>query len=155
MKPIYNPEEIAFNKQMKKMKKPVINIHIHSLIEKLEVSNTTKPNDTQNKERFLFHELGLEKVISEALREGVLLPDEKHQKKSRDLATILRQECTPLDRLAQSLLKKEKVNPHLRKIGRESPESCLLYQTASLLHIVFAYVIPHLEQLSGNKNQSS
>lgn len=112
-------------------------------------------NDTQNKAQSLFCKQDFEKEVSEAQPSSSLLPSHKLESKSIMLANILRQNYAPLDRVVQLLLTQETSRTPQRKKHGESLESCLLHQTANLLHILSARVIPHLEQLSHNKNQHS
>lgn len=92
------------------------------------------------------HMQDLQKEILEALCGCTEVQDHSTQSKSRGLATILRQECKWLDKVGQMLLEKEKDFPHQSKIGSKSLESCFLHQTTTLVQILSAYVIPHLER---------
>jgi len=112
-------------------------------------------DDTQNKAQSLFCKQDFEKEVSEAQPSSSLLPSYKLESKSIMLANTLRQNYAPLDRVVQLLLTQETSRTPQRKKHGESLESCLLHQTANLLHILSAYVIPHLERLNDNKTQHS
>lgn len=112
-------------------------------------------NDTQNEFQSLVYKQDSEKAISAAQPSSSLLPSHKLESKSIMLANILRQNYAPLDRVVQLLLTQETSRTPQRKKHGESLESCLLHQTANLLHILSVYVIPHLEQLDDNKTQHS
>lgn len=112
-------------------------------------------NDIQNKAQSLFCKPDSEKAISAAQSSSSPPASHKPESENIRLVNILHQNYAPLDRVVQLLLTQETSRtPQCKKHG-ESLESCLLHQTANLLHILSARVIPHLEQLSHNKNQHS
>ena len=80
--------------------------------------------------------------------EPVALPVKGYdiENKSKELAKLLRRECNQIQRVVQNLSKKERKNRHRSKIGQQSSESLLLNQTANLLWLLSAHVIPRLEQ---------
>ena len=122
-----------------------VTINIETLIEKLEITNSL-PGGTQSGDVSLFDGPGLAEEISKALSAAMLPPSLTPEDKSKGLAKLLRRDCKSLDMVVQSLLKKEKDRHRPRKIGQESLESCLLHQTANLLYMLSAHIIPHLER---------
>lgn len=118
-------------------------------------TDITLLNDTQNASQSLVCERDSEKEVLSVQSSSSPLASHKLESENIRLANILRQNYAPLDRVAQSLLKQETSRIPRRKKHGESLESCLLHQTANLLHILSARVIPYLERLDNNKNQHS
>lgn len=128
-------------------------VEIKDIAKRAEAANQL--NDTQNKAQCLFCKQDSEKAISTVQSEALPLLSHRLESKNIGLANILRQEYKSLDMVVQMLLRREKGRLHQCKIGSVSLESCFLHQTANLLYILSAHLIPHLEQLYDNKNQHS
>lgn len=123
---------------------------LENIIEQL---SSRFPNDIQNQYKPVCSHTDFEKEPS--ITEPAVSPETGYgtENKSAGLAKILRRECTMIDRVVQNLLKKERKNRHLSKIGQQSYESLLLNQSANLLWLLSEHVIPQLERSPDNKNK--